>query len=252
MLWRVAVRVWTFAERPDLADRGVPSRDVWPEYTMHGDVLNEYWPALLEELPEYQMVLFDDELDTVVGELHTGPLAWDGEVAHLPDGVDSALSQVVGRRRSGAPVDTLCALAAEISPAARGRGLAEESLHAMAGLAKTHGLVQLVAPVRPTWKERYPLTPIEEYVTWRRDDGSLLDPWLRVHERVGGRLVRALPRSLLITGTVAEWESWVGMDFPETGEYVFPRGLALLDVDREVDLGTYWEPNVWVVHPVGR
>ena len=38
------------------------------------------------------------------------------------------------------------------------------------------------------------------------------------------------------------------MAFPETGEYVFPRGLAPLTIDREADTGLYFEPNVWVVH----
>ena len=33
----------TWAERPELADRGVRSEDVWPEYNLHGDVLNEWW-----------------------------------------------------------------------------------------------------------------------------------------------------------------------------------------------------------------
>ena len=39
------------------------------------------------------------------------------------------------------------------------------------------------------------------------------------------------------------------MEFPESGEYVFPEGLAPLHVDRAADLGQYWEPNVWMVHP---
>ncbi len=51
-----------------------------------------------------------------------------------------------------------------------------------------------------------------------------------------------------ITGSVAEWESWTGLDYPESGEYRFPSGLATLQVDREADLGSYWEPNVWIVH----
>jgi hypothetical protein len=119
----------------------------------------------------------------------------------------------------------------------------------MREVAVRQGLSHLVAPVRPSWKERYPITPIERYVRWRRDDGQLLDPWMRVHERLGARTGPALPRSLLITGTVAEWESWTGMAFPESGEYVFPEGLATLAVDRDEDLGTYWEPNVWMVHP---
>jgi hypothetical protein len=102
--------------------------------------------------------------------------------------------------------------------------------------------------VRPTWKERYPLTPIERYAAWRRADGLLFDPWLRTHERLGARVLRAEPESLRITGSVAEWEEWTGISFPEDGEYVFPGGLATL---RVVDgVGSYWEPNVWMEHAV--
>ena len=37
--------------------------------------------------------------------------------------------------------------------------------------------------------------------------------------------------------------------FPESGEYTFPHGLAPVTIDRARDLGTYWEPNVWMIHP---
>src|SRR5439155_23433360 len=40
------------------------------------------------------------------------------------------------------------------------------------------------------------------------------------------------------------WESWTRMDFPETGDYVFPEGLATVHIDRELDTGEYWEPNI--------
>jgi hypothetical protein len=119
----------------------------------------------------------------------------------------------------------------------------------MTSLARRDGLRRLIAPVRPSWKERYPLAPIERYVTWRRDDGQLLDPWMRLHERLGARVATAIPESLLITGSLAEWEAWTGLALPESGAYVFPHGLAPLRVDVEADLGTYWEPNVWMIHP---
>jgi hypothetical protein len=40
------------------------------------------------------------------------------------------------------------------------------------------------------------------------------------------------------------------MRFPETGDYVFPQGLAPVRIERERDLGVYWEPSIWVIHPI--
>ena len=100
-------------------------------------------------------------------------------------------------------------------------------------------------------QERYPLAPIERYITWRREDGQLLDPWMRLHERLGARVATPLPRSMRISGTVAEWEEWIDLPLPESGTYAFPNGLAPLEVDRAFDRCEYWEPNVWVRHRIG-
>ncbi len=93
----------------------------------------------------------------------------------------------------------------------------------------------LIACVRPTWKERYPLVPIERYARWTREDGLPFDPWIRLHVKLGGRIVRGVPDAMTIPGTVSEWESWTEMSFPESGDYVVPRGAALVSIDRERD-----------------
>jgi GNAT superfamily N-acetyltransferase len=245
----MALTVHTAAERPDLWERGIPSAAVWPEYNRHGDVVNVWWDHLAEELPRFQFVVHDDERDEVVAEGHTGPLWWDGVDDTLPSSFDALVVGIVTGARAGLPVNTLSALAAEVPRDGRSRGLAEVLIRAMRDIARREGLVHLVAPVRPSWKERYPLTPIERYVGWRREDGLLLDPWMRVHERLGARCARPMPESLRITAAVAEWEKWTGMAFPESGDYVFPEGLAPLHIDRSTDLGSYWEPNIWMVHP---
>jgi len=72
---------------------------------------------------------------------------------------------------------------------------------------------------------------------------------MRLHERLGARVATALPHSMRITGTVDEWETWTELALPESGTYVFPCGLAPLSVDRDADVATYWEPNVWMIHP---
>jgi GNAT superfamily N-acetyltransferase len=234
-----------YVQRPDLwADSDARSAEVWPEYNLHGDVLNRHWGRLFERFPEFQFALVGDG-DVVLAEGHTAPCRWDGTPAGLGNGIDETL--VAALDTSAAP-SALCALAAEILPAYQGRGLATALLDAMAAIAREHGLSHLIAPVRPSLKERYPLTPIERYVAWTRADGEPFDPWIRVHTRRGGVVLRPIPESMRITGSVAEWEQWTDMAFPEDGDYVFPRGLAPLTVAR--GQGLYWEPNVWIVHTV--
>jgi hypothetical protein len=68
--------------------------------------------------------------------------------------------------------------------------------------------------------------------------------------RLGGEILAPDARSLRITGTVADWEQWTELPLPEAGSYVFPHGLAPLEVDRARDRAEYWEPNVWVRHRI--
>ena len=238
------MRVVTAAERPDLADpASEQTGDMFPEYNSHGDVLNRYWHRLNEERPGFQFYLLGDEGELLV-RAHSVPVRWDGSLDDLPAGIDGAIARAFDEEGG----DVLCAMLIAVPSAFRGRGLSGLALRAMSELAARHGLPALIAPVRPNRKDRYPLAPIERYCAWRRSDGQLFDPWLRVHERAGGTLLKPEPQSLRITGTVFEWETWTDMVFPQSGEYWFPGGLATVAIDRDHDLGTYWEPNVWMRH----
>jgi hypothetical protein len=117
-------------------------------------------------------------------------------------------------------------------------------------VAQTRRCTSLVAPVRPTLKERYPLVPMERYVRWRTPDGEPLDPWMRVHARMGATIVRVAPVTLLIQDRVEAWERWTGMAFPDSGTYVVPGALQPVVIDRERDEGRYEDPNVWMDHPI--
>ena len=144
---REGLSLHTAAERPDLWERGIDSASVWPEYNLHGDVLNQLWGRLDQELADFQFVLYDEAEDAIVAEGHTGPFAWDGDDATLPASFDATLQQVFTDLESGAEVTALTALAAETPRGGRRRGLAAEILGAMRSLAERHGLVHLVAPV---------------------------------------------------------------------------------------------------------
>jgi GNAT superfamily N-acetyltransferase len=247
----MGVRVIRYSERPELwDDTDSVSRAVWPEYNLHGDRLGVYWARLFGDFPRFQYVLFDDEQGTVLAEGHTLPCRWDGTTEGLGDGIDAMVAATFDAADASHPATALCALAAEILPRFQGRGLANRMLDVMAELAREAALAHLIAPVRPSIKDRYPLAPIERYVAWIREDGEPFDPWIRIHTRRGGRIAKPVPHSMRITGTVADWEKWTKLRFPDDGTYVFPAGLAPVEIDHGRDLGSYWEPNVWIVHEI--
>ena len=107
---------------------------------------------------------------------------------------------------------------------------------------------RVIAPARPSLKTRYPLTPMENFARWNRGDGLHLDPWVRTRQRLGATIPGPAADSMVISGTVAQWEQRTGMAFPETGRYVVPEALDLVDIDREKDTGRYSEPSLWMRH----
>ncbi|MFE6924864.1 GNAT family N-acetyltransferase [Nocardia sp. NPDC057663] len=166
----------------------------------------------------------------------------------LPTGYTQALVQAVEGRERGVAPNTLVICGAVVIPSLRGRGFAGEVLMALRRTAEAAGLSRVIVPVRPTAKALYPLTPIENFMTWRRDDGTAFDPWVRTHERLGAKILAAAPKSQTMTGTVSEWESWTRMPLPESGDYVIRGGLSVLRIDRSADQGVYHEPNIWMRH----
>jgi len=241
----------SYAERPDLIrDAGHFNGSVWPEFMLHDAVVQRHWHLLEDTFLEYQLVLLDAD-GRIAATNNSAPLAWDGTEAALPDGWDEQFELTARDLAAGAPVNTLGALQIVTDPARRGTGLAGVMVRAMQANAAMHGFGKLIACVRPTEKDRYPLTPIERYAFWTRADGQPFDAWVRLHVRLGARIVRGSPRAMTIRGTVAEWERWTGMAFPDSGDYVVPFAAAPVHIDREADHGVYYDPNIWVVHDVG-
>ncbi|MER7701967.1 N-acetyltransferase [Kitasatospora sp. NPDC097605] len=243
--------VVTHAEKPELWDR-MPERfaGIVPEYNLHGDVNDGYWDRLFADFPEYQFVLYDDVREEVAGAGRSLPRSWDGTAEDLGPGLDDSIARAFADREAGRPLGGLCALGIEVAEDYQRQGFSGLLLGAMREVARRAGLETVLVPVRPTWKDRYPLVPTERYAAWRRADGAPFDPWIRTQVRAGGTIAGASERSSRITGTVAEWERWTGLAYPEDGDYVFPQGLATLRIEHARDLGSYWEPAVWITHPV--
>jgi hypothetical protein len=154
-------------------------------------------------------------------------------------------------RADGGRPDAACALSITLAPAASGRGHARRLLDALRAATGRAGGRALVAPVRPVYKSRYPLIAMDRYLTWRTPDGDPFDPWLRLHTAVGGRVLGLAYPSMSVTGSMADWSAWTGMDLPGPGEYLVPGGLVPLRVQADAASAVYREPNIWVAHAAG-
>ena len=187
----------------------------------------------------------------IVAGCNASPLAWDGTDDGLPDGWDDQFRRAIDGLLAGTPPDTLGALQIVVRPDVQGSGYSSVMLAAMRANAAAHGFRALIACVRPSRKVEHPHVPIEDYMNWAREDGLPADPWLRVHVRAGGRIVRPSPSSMTIEGTVGEWREWTGLELATSGPYVPAGAAAPVEIDVEADRGVYHDPNVWVVHDLG-
>ncbi|MEV4261103.1 hypothetical protein [Kribbella sp. NPDC049584] len=219
----------------------------WPEFIFHDEGVKPYRERRVQYFPQWEFYLVSSDERLIAGCWGV-PIAWDGTVADLPGGFTDSLARAVTSYEEGVVPNTFVLMAAAVRSDEQGQGHAGRVITAVRDRAIAGGLPQVIAPVRPTLKSRYPLTPIETFMTWTRSDGLPLDPWLRTHVRLGATLLAPAPASQTMTGTVAEWEKWTSMLFPSSGTYTIPSGLTTLEVDRDADLGTYVEPNIWLRH----
>ncbi|HLM92376.1 MAG TPA: hypothetical protein VK273_01040 [Gaiellaceae bacterium] len=95
-------QIFTDSERPDLFDRLDELADPWPEFIHHDDVVNEWWPLLHQRFPDFQLVLYDPDVDVILGRGCTLPVSWDGRNESLLAGVVDILRE----RSTSAPKQT--------------------------------------------------------------------------------------------------------------------------------------------------
>jgi hypothetical protein len=249
----VDLLVASLVERPDLAPLldGFPNG--WPEFMYQDPVAPLYYDVAVEAYPAFCLVAVDRQApERAVAKAHSVPLAWPHDPAErLPAGWDDVVLLATADRVAGRQTNLVSALEICVQPDLRGTGLSAVMVDAMRRNVARLGYRSLVAPVRPSGKHAYPDVPMAEYAARRREDGLPVDPWLRVHERAGGRILRVAPRSMAIPGTLAEWRQWTGLPFDASGPVHVPLALTPAHCDVTHDHAVYIEPNVWVHHQLG-
>ncbi len=130
--------------------------------------------------------------------------------------------------------ERVCALGVSIDPTARGRG---HSKRLLAEAKARFGA--FVVPVRPTAK---PVgQAMEDYLTQTTIEGLSVDPWLRTHQRIGGRVMGVSARAMQMKAPWRQWEQWLGASPSKHNSLVGT-------LTQQGEMGLYSEANVWVQH----
>ncbi len=204
-------RTWSDAQLEALFAEG------FPNFITADREVKKYIGRVRECFPQLDVMLVD-ESDEPVATGWGVPISWSEETDDLPTSFADVLCRSVEIHETLADADTFVICGGVVHPERKGSGVAGELITALCAIGETHGLTRVVAPVRPTRKHLYP------------------------------QVIAMAPAAQVMTGTVSEWEAWTDLAMPVSGEYVIPQGMSVLRVERDADLGTYVEPNVWLRH----
>jgi len=214
----------------------------WPVFLSEDSSVKKYWQRLYQVYPEYQLLFKIDS--EYIGVANSAPIYWNGNIDDLPSGFDEAIETIIEENEKP---NTLCGLAVVISKEHLGKGISSKIINNLKKLTKSYGYSNLIFPVRPTLKSQYPTISMDNYINWEKDNLPF-DPWLRVHIKIGGEILKVANPSMIVRGTVSDWQRWTGIHFSESNKYIVRGALNPINIDLESNLGEYIEPNVWVLH----
>jgi len=223
----------------------------WPEFMLQDPVAGEHWHELFDRFEEYQFALLDITTNRMAAMGNIVPFHWDFPIEELPEGGwDWVFVKAIEDHKAGIEPNIQSAIQVAIHPDYQSQGLSTKMVQKMRSIGQAKNFQNLVAPVRPNQKSQYPLISIDDYITWKNDEGLPFDAWLRVHARLGAKIIKPCHEAMVIMGPRSDWESWTGLKFPQSGPYIIPGALTPIDMDIKKDKGTYLEPNVWMQHSI--
>lgn len=157
-------------------------------------------------------------------------------------------------------VNTLCLTSVTVAHEFQGLGLATLLVSSAKEQAKSLNFHNLLVPVRPTGKHRFPELSFKEYLSpfYYNSSGDIdffdkekfYDPWIKLHLKQGAVLLNICKESMVITASIHWWEERINASLDKLNEIHIPFGLVPLKIDQKCSMATYTEPNVWMKYSI--
>ncbi|CAF3254108.1 unnamed protein product [Rotaria socialis] len=224
--------------------------NAWPTFFGRFTGDEELYSILYTEWIEYQVVCFDPSKNKPLGYGFVVPIHYDGNLDKLPDGWNNAILQALDDYSSKKNPTALNGMAIIVDPDAQKQGISLEIIKKITDICRQHNFHSFIVNVRPILKHQYPLIPLEKYAHWTIPTGEPFDPWIRTHVRAGGEIAHVSSDAVVIKGTIDQWQTWTGLSFQDSGEYIVKGALVPITIDLENNIGIYREPNIWIIHTI--
>ena len=149
-------------------------------------------PNMFEKILLDWIVFVDAAGNELIGHGVTTRIDWDQNVDHLPDGWQGAVRAsyqdvCVDHKQP----NTLVGLFILVEDRFRQHGWANNIIEEMRRLGRTRSMASLIIPLRPPlrYQKEYADMPMTEFAALKREDGQPTDHWIRLHTRLGAKII---------------------------------------------------------------
>ncbi len=219
----------------------------WPKYFSGSPALKKYWPSLYDLFPDYQYCMLD-ESGNVACVANGIPINWDFHDGDFLPTWDQALALAFEQYATGVKPNAVLGLSGIVLSEFQGKGLSNCLAKGFRALAASHGLQYFWGPVRPVGKLEFPQLTIEQWANEKTQAGEPKDFWLRVHARLGAKILGVNARAQEVKGTIQNWEEWLQVPLDGLESYTHPTLLQPVILDHVKNIGIYHDPTIWVCH----
>lgn len=162
----------------------------WPEFMLQDPLGNQYWMEFIKAFLELQRIFMQN--NRIIAVVNAVALNYDQALDYLPEeGWDWGLEKSILDFRAGKKANTVMGIQIVIAADFLGYGISKLAITELVNRTKELGYQNLIIPARPSFKHLYPLIDIDDYLSWKNDESLPFDPWLRIHVRLGGKILKS-------------------------------------------------------------